>query len=149
MDSRTGVVSGKSSSINRFWQIMGPHIASRAVFKELNDYIFDDDQTVWFVAYSKGTRDVPSKNDVIAFCCAKISDSKCALRYDWVNPEYRTKQDWIAFLFDIRQRYLLKEYPDKPHEVVTGSQPLVEKLKKEAFKSFGKRGSFTKFRKEF
>jgi len=146
-ENRVGVAIGKSKSIKRFWPMLGPYIASREVTNELNDKIYDDEQTVWFILFVKGGRNVPDDESVIGFCCARITESKCELRHDYIREEYRDKKRY-SLLFKIRQSYLSREYPDKPQEIVTQNELIIEKLNSESFKVVAKRGSYSVFRRE-
>jgi len=127
--------------------MMGPYIASRQVRQELNDNIFDDEQTVWFVMHTETGRDIPTSENVLGFCCVRISQSKCELKHDYVRPEHRDDRKY-SILFDARQRYLKKECPHKAQEIVTNNPKLVGKLKATGFKESSKRGSYIVFRKE-
>lgn len=147
MIQRVRLAVGTSRSMKRFWPMMGPYIASREVHKELNDNIFDDGWTVWFVMHTETGREVPTSENVLGFCCARITESKCELKHDYVLPEYRNDRRY-SILFDARQKYLKKECPDKPQEIVTNNIKLIQKLRSSGFKPNGVRGSYTIFRRE-
>lgn len=144
---RVRLATGTSKSMKRFWPMVGPYIASRDVRKELNDNIYDDEQTVWFVMYIEEGRTVPDDHSVLGFCCARITDTKCELRHDYIREEFRGARRY-SILFDARQRYLKEKHPGKPQEIVTNTKEIVEKVKKEGFVSSSRRGSYTVFRKE-
>lgn len=145
MGKTRGLFTGKSSEIKRFWPMVGPYIASREVYDELRDFIFDDDQTIWFVVYNKPPRDVPSADDVLGFCCARVTDTKIELRHDYVKGD---NPGLYSFLLSVREKYLREHFPDKPQQIITRDKVAIERLRKGGFKSGGRKGSYTIFWKD-
>lgn len=146
MGKTRGLFTGPSKEIKRFWPMVGPYIASRDVYSELRDFIFDDDQTIWFIVYNKPPRDVPGAEDVLGFCCARVTDTKIELRHDYIRDSERDT-GLYSFLFNVRQKYLLDKFPDKPHQIVTNNKKVQEKVRREGFRAGPKRGSYTVFRR--
>jgi len=147
MRERVGVAKGKSSEIARFWPMMGPYLTSLDVHKEFQIAPVDDSETVWFILYMKGGRNVPDHESLVGFCCARITENKVTLHYDFVREQYRDKQYSASTLFKVRKQYLEQTHPDLPVEISTRDKQLIDRLKNSGFKTDGKRGSFTVLRK--
>lgn len=133
------ILTGKSGDIADFWPLMGPVIASRTVQKEMNDRIFDDENTVWFIAVGQRS------TEFMGCCAARVTRKRIILTWGYVVPELRGTSCYPE-LVKTRQGYVEKEYPDHYYEVSVRSDihpRLVKQFKKDGFKKHIDRGSYS------
>jgi ribosomal protein S18 acetylase RimI-like enzyme len=130
------ILSGKSGDIADFWPLMGPVIAGRTVQKELNDRMFDDERTLWFVAVD------PDYSHAVGCCAARVTSKRCVLTYGWVIPELRGTHCYSE-LVKARKSHIEEIYPGFVYEAAVDSANQQRHYEKDGFKKTHIRGSYT------
>ena len=129
---------GKSNEIESFWQLMGSFFASRSLVRERGDFLYDEENTIWFIVHDE--------KKVLGFCTLRVFPSKCLLGTNYVVSEYRNQGVFLE-LEKVRRDLIESDFARYVQETVVRKVHL-KAAEEKGFLVVSRRGSWYVLRKE-